>query len=264
MSVYKGDRPDFLCEALESLCIQTLVASEIVLVIDGPIADELYQVILDYKILLPLKIIKLRKNRGLAYALNKGLRLVSHEIIFRFDSDDVCAVDRFERQLKFFVDNNCDLVGSQIYEFDVSPADCSRLRVVPCDERGIYARAKWRNPFNHMSVVFKKSKILQVGGYPSIPFMEDYALWIKLISNGCKVKNMTDTLVFVRAGESLIRRRSGLKYIFSEFLLQRFMYRIRFIGFIEALLHFLIRSSLFLLPYALKKFIYLNFLRKLN
>ena len=41
MSVYNGEEPDFLAQALESIASQTLQASQVVLVEDGPLSKDL-------------------------------------------------------------------------------------------------------------------------------------------------------------------------------------------------------------------------------
>jgi hypothetical protein len=49
MSVYKNDNPEWLDVALESIINQTVKPNEIVLVVDGPISDELNSVIKKYE-----------------------------------------------------------------------------------------------------------------------------------------------------------------------------------------------------------------------
>ena len=44
--------------------------------------------------------VRLNKNMGLAYALNYGLELCTHDWVFRMDVDDVCAKDRFSKQIE--------------------------------------------------------------------------------------------------------------------------------------------------------------------
>lgn len=264
MAVYNGDDPLYLDEAFFSLHQQTISVPEILLIIDGPICSSLNCIISKYSSILPLKIIATPENRGLASALNAGLQFASYDIIFRFDSDDICVSDRFESQLNFFLSSGVDVLGGQIIEFELNLDNKKKARLVPCNSSQIYKWGKWRNPFNHMTVAYKKSIILQVGGYPTIPFMEDYALWIRLLVSGCKMMNMSKTLVYARAGEGLIRRRGGLKYIYSEFLLQKLMITSSYITVIEGLVHFCIRASIFILPFSARNFVYFFFLRKLS
>ena len=76
-----------------------------------------------------------------------------------------------------------------------------------------------RNPLNHMTVVFKKSKVINLGGYPNIPFKEDYGLWLNALDAGLIIRNIEDVLVTARAGDSMIARRSGFRSIVSEWYL---------------------------------------------
>ena len=48
MSVYKNDVPKYLKEALDSIVNQTYKAKEIIIVIDGPISEELSAVLNEY------------------------------------------------------------------------------------------------------------------------------------------------------------------------------------------------------------------------
>ena len=45
MSVYKKERPEYLREAVKSVFAQSLVPDEVVLMEDGPLTEELYQMI---------------------------------------------------------------------------------------------------------------------------------------------------------------------------------------------------------------------------
>ena len=87
--------------ALASLYHQTLRASEIVLVHDGPLSEELYSCLDKWQSVLPLKQVLLEKNLGLGAALNAGLRECSHNLVARFDTDDINRPQRFEVQLGF-------------------------------------------------------------------------------------------------------------------------------------------------------------------
>ena len=74
-SVYKGDKAKYLKPALDSLLNQTSKANEIILVQDGPVSKEIEDLIIFYKKVLPLNIIKI-KNVGLGKALNIGHQIV--------------------------------------------------------------------------------------------------------------------------------------------------------------------------------------------
>lgn len=69
MSLYIKENPLFLAESLKSLMKQSYPADEVVLVLDGPITSELQQVIEEFNIILPLKVIPLEKNIGLGKSI---------------------------------------------------------------------------------------------------------------------------------------------------------------------------------------------------
>ena len=71
MSVYKSDNPSFFDKALSSITeLQTVMPDEIVLVVDGPVSEELNKVIAKYETKYDIfNVIRLEKNGGLGNAL---------------------------------------------------------------------------------------------------------------------------------------------------------------------------------------------------
>lgn len=222
MSCYKNDKPSELKEAILSVSLhQTLTPDEIVLVIDGPVSDEIYRVIQELQLLIPyLKPTPIQENVGLGRALNFGLNKCQNEIIARMDSDDISMSERFEKQKEYLDRNSLDIVSCYIEEFSQLNI---RTRRVPVKEEKIINSLPHRSPFNHSGVMFKKSKILAVGGYQDLYFKEDVSLWIRLLfsKNRIKAGNLADVLVRARFDNSTIARRGGLKYLASEYKILR-------------------------------------------
>ena len=158
MSIYSKDNPDYLKQSLSSLSNQSKVASEVVLVQDGPISQDIVDVINDYKDKLNINIICLEKNCGLAMALNAGLPHCRHEIIARMDSDDISLPTRFEKQIAFMeATPDIDVCSAWISEYDRTMTHKVSIRKVPMDHESIIRFAKRRNPINHPAVMFRKS-----------------------------------------------------------------------------------------------------------
>jgi glycosyltransferase involved in cell wall biosynthesis len=201
MSVYQKESPDFLQQSLESIYEkQTLKPTEIVVVEDGPLTDQLSNV-LDLFSKIPdvnLKRIKLEVNSGLAVALNEGLRYCDNEFIARMDTDDISKDDRFEEQINFLINNSkIDVVGSYAIEFDENGKEGSTKKV-PLTHDKIY-NALWFNPFIHPSVVFRKQKILSIGGYSSqLNRAQDYELWFRCAVNHLRFANIPKCLIKYR------------------------------------------------------------------
>ena len=237
MSVYKNDRPEYVDIAIQSIFIkQTVKPNEIVLVVDGPISMELESLIDNYstKYSEIFTIIKLEKNQGLGNALRVAVEKVKYDWVARMDSDDIAAPDRFEKQKSFLQANlDVDIVGGQITEFIDVESNIVGLRNVPLLSADINVYIKARCPFNHMTVMFRKDKILAVGNYIDWHYNEDYFLWIRMFLAGCQFANLPETLVNVRVGKEMYQRRGGWKYFLSEAKLQKYMFDNDIIGVIR-------------------------------
>lgn len=262
MSLYHKEKYYYFDKCLESLYFQTLPITEIILVLDGAINDYLIKTINKWKNKLPLKIYPLEVNVGLGNALNFGLKKCQFEIVFRMDTDDICLPNRFEKQIEY-ITNNPDilLLGSATEEFDENMENSFGYRTNPTEHNAIVNYAKKRSPFNHMTVAFKKDAVLSVGGYQHHLFMEDYNLWIRMISSGYKVANLPDVLVKVRAGNSMVTRRKGIKYIKSEYKLAKLKIKTHLDNSFSAYSIFLLRSIPRILPTSFLSKIY-KILRK--
>jgi len=265
ISVYWKENPLHLMESLKSMYYcQSLKPSEIVLIEDGPLSDDLYRVIQNFADDNPdlLRIVKLKENVGLGKALKIGVQHCSYEIIARMDSDDICNPRRFEKQIKFLEDNpKIDIVGSWIKEFIKNPEEIAFIRKVPITYSDIIEFAKFRNPMNHMTVVYKKAAILKAGNYRQFPLFEDYYLWLRMLMNNAKFANIPECLVFVRIGNDMLNRRRGINYLNYEIKLQKEMLNMGFISYRVFLRNLLFRGVPRLVPGKLLKFIYKNFAR---
>lgn len=258
LSIYKYESPSYLEKALESLFIgQTVIPAEVILVEDGPLTVELNEIISYWKNNFPkiIKVITLNKNIGLGNALNIGINHCSNNWVFRMDTDDYCSPKRFEKQIEYIQENpSVSLFGSCTEEFDSSMSNSLGLRKVPTSHNEIKQYTKRRNPFNHMTVAFRKDVIESVGGYQHHLYMEDYNLWIRVISAGHQVGNIDEVLVNVRGADSMVKRRKGLVYIKSELQLAKLKIEKNIDSPIGAYSNFIMRSLPRLLPtYMLSK-----------
>ena len=226
ISVYRNDKPKDFDRALESITdLQTVKPTEIVLVIDGPISNELNDVIEKYEKKHPIfKTIRLTENRGLGNALKLAVENASCALIARMDSDDISLSTRFEEQVAFFEnDSTLDVVGGDISEFIGDEDNIVACRKVPVTDNDIKSYMRTRCPFNHVSVMYKKTAVQNAGGYMDLFCNEDYYLWIRMQLSGAKFANTGTTLVNVRTGADMYARRGGKRYFESEKYLQKYM-----------------------------------------
>ncbi len=263
MPVYGRERAEFLRQSLDSLAAQTIQANQVVIVKDGPLGAELDSVIKSCSTALPITAVRLEKQVGLGPALSVGLAACRDEIVARMDSDDICVAQRFENQLTFIDENpQVAAVGSAIGEFVDDPGRIATIRRLPCDSAGIREFAKFRNPLNHMTVMFRKSAVLVAGGYRDFPGLEDYDLWVRMLAQGMELRNLSEILVLARCGNGIANRRGGLAYAKSELRLYRRLLRIGFISAPEFALSVLMRVPVRVMPAVLRPFVYRKFLRQ--
>lgn len=266
LSLYHKEKPEYFEKCFESIWDQqTLKPTEIVLVLDGPIGEELTKSVEHWqqKLDSTLKIVALADNVGLGKALNEGLKHCTNEWIFRMDTDDICMADRFAKQVAFIQENpDVVLFGGQILEFNQNTSDAQVLKAVPENHNEIKLFAQKRCPFNHMTVAYRHDVITALGGYQHHLFMEDYNLWLRVIGAGYKVANLPDVILFARVGNGMHARRKGLEYIKSEKKLLDLKKELKLQDPIHANIVFLLRSVFRLLPSTMLGKIYNNFLRK--
>ena len=93
------------------------------------------------------------------------------------DSDDIAVSNRFELQLCVFMEHpDVSISGGQIEEFITSPDDVVGKRIVPKTDAELKEYMKRRCPFNHMTVMFKRSDVFEAGNYQDWFWNEDYYL----------------------------------------------------------------------------------------
>lgn len=209
MSVYAGENAVNLRTSINSVLSSEFLPAEFILVIDGPVGDDLMQVINSFPVIKP---VQLPSNVGLGAALNEGLKHVSYDIVARMDSDDVCMPSRLGKEYAR-MSEGLDIVSSAILEFEGDVSNVTGSRELPLTQDDIIEFSRKRNPFNHPAVMFRKSAVLAAGGYSSeFPLFEDYDLWVRMLRYGARAANIEEPLLYMRTDEGMFLRRGGRKY----------------------------------------------------
>lgn len=264
MSVYYKEKASNLKEAIDSIINQTLLPDEFLIVEDGPLTDELENVIEEYMNKYEwIRTLKLEKNVGLGNALKEGVINCKYEYIARMDSDDISIRNRFEKQVLLLENNpGIDLIGSNINEYDENMLNKTGKKSVPEKDEEIKMYLKKRNPFNHMSVIYKKERVIEVGNYLDCPYFEDYYLWCRMYKNDCTFYNIQEDLLNVRAGENMISRRGGLKYIKPIINFENKLLELKIINKLQYFKNIITRLFIAIIPIKIRLIIYKFFLRK--
>ena len=190
MSVYYGDSAAFFMQAAQSVLKQTLSPSEFIISVDGPIAESMEAALSEIETHPIVKVLRLTKNQGPGPARHAAIMMASHDIVAIMDSDDISLPTRFERQIGYLLSKDSDIVGGFIEEFDTVPGDLKKIRIVPLTHKDIIRFGKWRQPMNHVTIVFRRKAYLSVGGYLSPRSVEDYDLIYRLILGGARLANV--------------------------------------------------------------------------
>jgi glycosyltransferase involved in cell wall biosynthesis len=200
MCVYNGQ--DYLAAATQSVLDQTFGDFEFLIVNDGSTDDTL--AILSSLQDQRIRIIDNGNNLGLIRSLNIGLDAARGEFIARMDADDVCAPDRFEKQIAY-LDNHPDvgLCGSWL-----SIIDAQEVYRFPLTHEEIKLAMLEYNPVAHPSVMLRSSVLNdpRLRFDPGFPGAEDYELWTRAIFIS-RFANLPETLLRYRKHDKQVTRK---------------------------------------------------------
>ena len=264
-TLYKNDNPAFLKQSIDSMLAQTVVTNDYVIVEDGPITKDLEKVLEEYcDNYAFFHIVKLEENGGLGVALRAGLQECKNELVARLDADDLSAPERCELQLKEFEKNpELAIVGSDMYEFDEDPEKIKDLKRMPATSDQIYQYGKRRNPFNHSSVMYKKSVIESVGSYSTMRRSQDIELWSKVIFSGYKCANINKPLIYFRTdGANRVRRKKKWSNVKSDLKIFKSNYQMGYAGIFDYLYVCLYQITFYLMPEKMANYLYMKLFRK--
>ncbi len=190
--------------AIDSILNQTY-QNFILLIVDDETKEENKKILLEYaKKDERIKVIKNEKNLGFVKSLNKAIKLVSTKYIARMDTDDIANYERLEKQIKF-------MKNHPEYAFIGTRANF-------WDEKGMYLTSNIYGEidvntlvrfcvFFHSSIMIRTDILKQVGMYDEYKRNEDYALYLKLYTNGFKGYILKEVLLDYRQDKESFKRK---------------------------------------------------------
>ncbi len=264
MTVYKKDNPEYFALSLKSMVEQTYPADEIILVKDGAVTAKLQNIIDNYERAgVPIHQVQLKKNQGLGLALNEGIKHCKNELIARMDSDDYSLPIRCELQVKEFEKNpELDIIGCPVDEFVGTIDNVVASRNVPLTNEKIYKFAKKRDPFNHPTVMYRKSAVEKVGCYSDYRKNQDTDLWIKMLKNNAVCMNLSAHVFRFRFDKETYQKRK--LWVNTKILIEiRYKaWKSGFNSFFEFVEVASVQLGMYILPVGFQKFVYKKILRR--
>lgn len=265
MSVYKNDIAQYVKMSIDSMLNQTIYPNQYIIVEDGKLKVDTEKMIKSYKDKYPdlFKIIKIEKNMGLANALNEGLKYAENDLIARMDADDISLPNRCEKELKMFEKyGDLAVCGCNIDEFSSDNQIVKQSRIVPSEYKDIVKFFKKRQPFNHPTVMIRKSVIEECGGYICLRRKEDFDLFSRIVTSGHYVRNIDESLYLYRADDDNYKRRKSKENMKSAIYVYRRHWRRKGCTLFDFIIISVAEVFFWIVPDKMMKAISNKFLRK--
>lgn len=263
MSVYKNEKVSYFKEAMDSILNQTRLPEEIVLMEDGPLPDELEDCIKQYEAKHDiLKVYRLKQNVQLGRALRKGAEICRYDLIARMDTDDISVPDRLETEYQYMTAHpETAVVAGWIEEFD-DEASYLTIKKMPEENAAIQRYGRYRSPLNHVTVMIRRSDLMECGNYQHFPNLEDYHLWSRMMAAGKVFYCVPNVLVRVRTNTSMYDRRGGFSYFRRYLKLRKMQKDLGLLHGLEYIWSIIGTAGMTLVPSGVRAFLYRGILRR--
>lgn len=230
MSVYNKVKPEELNLSIRSMLHQTLAPEQFVIVWDGPVDKSIKAIAAAYDTENPglFTFVQLKKNMGLAYALNAGINACRNDLVARMDSDDYSLPDRCEAQVKIFCeDSKLKLLGGSTQHFRNTPENLTEAYGRhPVNEKAIKECIRKNSAFSHPTVMFRKKAVIESGYYDEkLRRSQDHDLFSRMIYLGYKCINIDKVLVLFRADEDCMLRNKNPESCKARVVIQKRLYK---------------------------------------
>lgn len=265
MSIYYKVLPEYLIFSINSVLAQTLLPKKFIIVKDGPLTVEQEKAInpIFQKHSGLFEIIEFENNQGCGPAYNEALKYCDTKYAMIMDSDDYIVPEKNKIQMKYLLEHpECDMVGSNTYEFIDSLENKVSYRVMPESDIEIKKMSHKRCPIVQPSAMFKVEKVLDSGSYQPSKLTEDYDLYIRMILDGCIFYNIQEVLSYTRVTNDFYARRGGLSYLKPILGFKYRWYKKGFFTFKEFIITGGSSLIVSLMPNKLRTFVYKKLLRK--
>lgn len=217
MSTYK-EKLEFINSSIASILEQSYKNIEFIIVLDNPENKEIESV-LDYYVRNDnrVRVLKNEKNIGLVKSLNRALKEARGEYIVRMDADDISDNQRIEKQLRYVIKHNIDILGGGIEVIDEKN---KVIKPFTSQINGVNTIKKvflLGNPIPHPTWIVKKEVYDRLSGYNEVPTAEDYDFLLRALREDYIIDNLNECILQYRFTENSISRTNSLK----QFLIRK-------------------------------------------
>lgn len=177
MPAYNAEKT--IAESIESVLKQTYQNIELIIVDDAS-DDRTVSIATVYAEKDPrVKILKNKKNAGVAATRNQGIAEAKGQYIALLDSDDLWEADKLERQIKLAIKEDAAIVYCS---YDFINEEGKQIKKPFIVSASTDFNAMLSKSVISCSTAMIQSKLLKQHLFKSNFYHEDYALWMKLLS----------------------------------------------------------------------------------
>lgn len=187
-TVYNGE--NYFERAIPSILNQTYKNFDFLIINDGSTDNTLKRLLQLEKEDKRIRVIDSGRI-GRVEALNLGVKESETDLIAIQDFDDISYSERLEKQVEFMLQNEEVVwLGGAGKSINVI-RDEIRINYYPELHEEIVKYMAQSVPYDHTTVMFKRSAILSVGGYSDeVGGIEDFWIGIRLVKQGFKMANL--------------------------------------------------------------------------
>lgn len=208
----------YLKQSLDSVFNQTFKDFELILVNDGS-TDESKDIMLKYLHLPNVRLLENTYNEGIPTSRNRALLAAKGDYVAIHDGDDISFPERFQREVDYLdehkditflgsyaikINHNGDTTGSMVYPPKTTP------------EAFMLINKFKLNPIIDSSCMYRKAAIIKNGGYTMEEDLRtalDFHLWCRLLSQGYKLTNIQEPLIYYRVNPKGVTRTENDKMV---------------------------------------------------
>ena len=197
---------------------QTYSNFEFIIIVDNPLNKEIIGLINSYKAKdRRIRFFINEKNQGLVYSLNFALSVAQGHYIARMDADDIADNERLQIQLDFMIENNIDIVGSNIIYFNEN-SDIKKSSLL-LKSNDIKDNMRYWSQLAHPTWLIRKEVYDTLKGYRDIKYCEDYDFLLRAMKNNYVLANIERPLLRYRISTNGISRSNLLEQrLISQYL----------------------------------------------
>lgn len=192
------NRPDFVREAVASICNQTIMPKAEILLVDDCSTPENRKKLKDLESVAT--ILTMPRNSGVAAARNLGAQNAKGQWITFLDDDDMFLPDKRARQIRYL----------EAHPQVVALGGGATMLTPKGKEE--YWGGKYTHPLTLASalcytasmtqaLMIRRDVFLKLGGFDaSLRYLEDYEFGIRLLAAGCEVHYLAEPMFIYRLG----------------------------------------------------------------